>query len=112
MLRPSKSAKFVLHKSGPHSFFELVAPDEEILLHSELYRWRGAAEDAVAAVKANASDDARYQRRTADGARHYFVLTSASGEVLGTSAMCENARAMEKAIGAVKRDAPKAAIEK
>ena len=105
-------AKFALHKSGPHSFFELVTAKNETLLHSELHRWRGAAEDGVRAVQAIASDDASYQRREAEGKRHYFVLIAQSGEVLGTSAMYGSAAAMEKAIDAVKRGAPNAEIEK
>ena len=107
-----KRAKFVLHKSGPHSFFEFVTAADEVLLHSELYRWRGAAEDGVAAVKASAANDSLYQRRTSELAQHYFVLMSASGEVLGTSAMHTSVAAMAKAIDAVKRGAPEASIEK
>jgi len=106
-----KRAKFVLRKSGPHSFFELVTANDEILLHNELHRWRGAAEDGVVAVKVSAPDDARYQRKS-DGKKHYFVLTSAGGEVLCTSGMYETAPAMEKAIQSVKRNSAKAQIDK
>jgi uncharacterized protein YegP (UPF0339 family) len=109
---PAKPAKFVVHKSGPHSFFELVNAAGEIVLHSELHRWRGAAEDAVGAVKKHAPDDERYQRRKTDPKQHYFVLTATSGEVLGTSTMFTTIRAMESAIQAVKRAAVKAEIEK
>jgi uncharacterized protein YegP (UPF0339 family) len=107
-----RSAKFVIHKSGPHSFFELLSAEEEIVLHSELHRWRGATEDGVVAVKKNATDDACYQRRKSGKAQHYFVLTSPSGEVLGTSRMYATARALEVGIAGVKRDAFKAEIEK
>jgi uncharacterized protein YegP (UPF0339 family) len=109
---PAKPAKFVVHKSGPHSFFELVTADGAILLHSELHRWRGAAEDAVVAVKRHALEGDRYQRRKTDAKQHYFVLTAETGEVLGTSAMFATTRAMESAIQGVQREAVKAAIEK
>lgn len=108
----AKIAKFVLHKSGPHSFFELVTPEEEILLHSELYRWPGATENAVVAVRESAHDDAHYQRRRSGRSQHYFVLASKVGEVLATSGMHASAAAMEKAIDTVKRAAPRASIEK
>jgi uncharacterized protein YegP (UPF0339 family) len=107
-----RHAKFVIHKSGPYSYFELMTAKEEVILHSELHRWRGATEDGVEAVKANAPDDARYQRRKSETAQHYFVLTSSSGEVLGTSGMHATAAAMEAAILAVKRDGAMAEIEK
>ena len=107
-----KPAKFVIHKSGPHSFFELLSADERIVLHSELHRWRGATEEGVTLVKKSADDDARYQRKKSGKAQHYFVLTSSSGEVLGTSAIYASAREMETAIAMVKRDGPRAEIEK
>jgi uncharacterized protein YegP (UPF0339 family) len=106
-----KDPKFVMNKSGANLYFYLTAPNGEIVLNSELYRWRGAAEDGIAAVKANAPLDERYGRKASNDGQSYFVLKASQGEVLGTSEMYGDAAAMESAIASVKRDAASAGVE-
>jgi uncharacterized protein len=103
--------KFVIQKSGPQFYFYLTAPSGEIILHSEIHKRRGTVEEGIAAVKSHATHDLRYDRRTSSTGRHYFVLTANNGEVIGTSEMYSSEGATEKAIDAVKHNAPRAGVE-
>jgi hypothetical protein len=103
--------KFVLEKSGAHFYFFLTAPSGEIILNSELYGWRGAAEDGIASVKENAKFDEQYDRRASKDGHRYFVLKARNGEIVGTSEMCREAARMEWALAAVKENAARAEVE-
>jgi uncharacterized protein len=103
--------KFVMNKSGANLYFYMTAPTGEIVLNSELYRWRGAAEDGIASVKQNAPLDERYDRKASEDGQRYFVLKASNGEVLGTSEMYEDPAVMESAIASLKSDAQGAAVE-
>lgn len=102
--------KFVIKKSSGHFYFHLTAMNGEIILNSELYTWRGSAEDGVVSVKTNAPLDERYDRRASKDGQRYFVLKGANGEVIGTSEMYTSMTAMENGIASVKRNAPVAGL--
>jgi uncharacterized protein YegP (UPF0339 family) len=62
-------------------------------------------------VKANASNDQRYQRKTAANGQFYFTLVAPNGEIIGSSEMYTTKRSREGGIDAVKRVAPGAPTE-
>jgi uncharacterized protein YegP (UPF0339 family) len=62
-------------------------------------------------VNVNASDNARYERKTSASEQAYFVLKGKNGEPLGTSEMYSSIGARDAGIDAVKRDAPAAPIQ-
>jgi uncharacterized protein YegP (UPF0339 family) len=103
--------KFVLKKSAAHFYFFLTAPTGEVILNSELYGWRGAAEDGIASVKENAECDERYDRRASKDGHRYFVLKARDGEVVGTSEMYRDAGRMEWALASLKENAARAEVE-
>jgi uncharacterized protein YegP (UPF0339 family) len=77
-------------------------------LTSERYKAKASAENGIASVKANAPDNARYERKTSTTKQEYFVLKAKNGEIIGTSEMYSSTQARETGIEAVKRDAPTA----
>ena len=91
--------------SGKH-MFNLKAGNGEVILTSELYESRGAAENGIASVQKNAGDDARYERRESKSGQPYFVLKAANHQIIGTSAMYSSAPAMENGIESVKTNGP------
>jgi uncharacterized protein YegP (UPF0339 family) len=103
--------KFVIRKSSAHFYFHLTASTGEVILNSELYRWRGAAEDGIASVKENAPLDERFERKVSKDGQRYFVLKASNGEVLATSEMYRDAAGVEGGIVSVKRNAKGAAVE-
>lgn len=91
--------------SGKH-MFNLLAGNHQIILTSELYESKDAAENGIASVKKNASDDGRYERKEAKNGDPFFVLKAANGQVIGKSEMYSGAAAMENGIESVKKNGP------
>jgi uncharacterized protein len=105
------AAKFEIKKSANEQFmFNLKAANGEVILTSETYRQKGSAEQGIASVKANASDDSRFERKTAKDGSPYFVLKAANGEIIGKSEMYSSVAAMEKGIASVVTNAAEAEI--
>ncbi|RYE51246.1 MAG: DUF1508 domain-containing protein [Hyphomicrobiales bacterium] len=103
------AAAYVLNKSGAQFYFTLRADNGETILVGERYTSKQSAQGGIDAVRANAGDDARYERKTAGKA--HFVLKGANGEPLGHSEEYSSAAAMETGIAAVKKAGPTAPTE-
>lgn len=99
---------FSLTKSGTQFKFVLKAGNNEPILSSERYASKQSAENGIAAVKANAGTDARYERKTSKDDKPYFVLKAGNGEVIGTSELYSSSSAAEKGVESCKANAPSA----
>lgn len=97
--------------AGDQYTFNLTAANAERILSSERYKSHASAESGIAAVKANASIDTRYQRLEARDGTLYFVLKAANGETVGTSETYTSSAARETGIASVKANAPAAGVE-
>lgn len=105
------AGKFELKTSANSKFhFNLKASNGQIILSSEMYETRPAAENGIESVKKNAADDARYERRTSAKGDPYFILKAANGQEIGRSEMYTTSAAMENGIASVKTNALDAAI--
>ncbi len=106
------SAKFDLKQGGSGQFmFNLKAGNGEVILTSELYKEKQSAIAGIDSVKANAGDDARYERKTAKNGQPFFTLTATNGQIIGKSEMYSSVAGMENGIQSVKKNAPVASIE-
>ena|SRR5688572_12018469 len=97
-------------KSGKFSF-NLKASNGQVILSSESYESRKAAEGGVASVKKNAGNDARFERKTAKDGSAYFVLKASNGEPIGKSEMYKSKASMESGIKSVRNNAEWAEIK-
>lgn len=105
------AGKFELNTSSNGKFFfNLKASNGQIILSSEMYETKAAAQNGIDSVKKNAADEARFDRRTAKNGDPYFVLKAGNGEEIGRSETYSSASAMENGIESVKTNAPGAAI--
>lgn len=103
------AGKFDLKKSPSGKYmFNLKAGNNQIILTSELYDSKSAAEKGIASVKKNAGDDKRYERKSSKKGEPYFVLKAANGEVIGKSEMYSGTAGMENGIESVKKNGPSA----
>ncbi len=110
--RETMAGKFDLKKSTSGKyFFNLKAGNGEIILTSEMYSSKSAAENGIDSVKRNAPDDNRYDRKESGKGEPYFVLKAGNGEPLGKSETYSSTAAMENGIESVKENAPSAATE-
>lgn len=105
------AGKFELKTSANGKFhFNLKAGNGQIILSSEMYETRGAAENGIESVKNNAGDAARFERRTSEKGDPYFVLKASNGQEIGRSEMYSSDTAMENGIESVKTNAPDGTI--
>ena len=96
-LKTAADAKFM---------FNLKAGNNEVILTSQTYASKQAAEVGIESVKTNSPVEARYERKTAADKSPYFVLTAANAQVIGSSEMYSSASAMEAGVASVKANGP------
>ena len=94
------------NKEGSSFHFTLKAKNGQVILSSEVYNSKAAAENGIASVKKNASEDGRYERKTAKNGKFYFNLKAGNGQVIGSSQMYASESGMENGINSVKENAP------
>jgi len=92
-------------------FFVLKAGNAEVILRSEQYETRAAAEGGIASVQKNSPADERYERKDANDGRFYFNLKAANHQVIGTSQMYKAAASREGGIESVKTNGPTTTIK-
>lgn len=103
--------KFDLKKSPSGKFmFNLKSGNGQVILTSQLYDSKAAAEKGIASVRKNAPDDKRYERKSSTKGEPYFVLKSGNSQVIGKSEMYAGNAAMENGIASVKKNAPEAKV--
>ncbi|HAU5635930.1 YegP family protein [Citrobacter amalonaticus] len=99
------SGWFELSKSSNEQFrFVLKAGNGEIILTSELYTTKAAAENGIASVRTNSSLDERYERKVAANGKFYFNLKAANHQIIGTSQMYLTTQSRDVGIASVKNN--------
>ena len=94
---------FELSKSSNDQFrFVLKAGNGEIILTSELYTTRAAAEKGIASVRVNSPLDAHYKKKTATNGKFHFNLKAGNPQVIGTSQLYATEQSRDKGIASVK----------
>jgi len=86
--------------------FNLKAGNHEVILTSETYNTKQAAEGGIASVQTNSPDNERYERKSSARGEPFFVLKATNGQTIGKSEMYSSASAMESGIKSVKTNGP------
>ncbi len=103
------AGKFELKTSTNGKYhFNLKAGNGQIILSSEMYESKAAAENGISSVKKNSPDDGRYERKESSNGKPYFNLKASNGQVIGKSEMYESVASMENGIESVKKNGPDA----
>jgi uncharacterized protein YegP (UPF0339 family) len=82
--------------------FVLKAGNGEVILRSEQYDTRKSADNGIASVQKNCSDDARFDKQTASDGRSFFNLKAANHQVVGTSQMYKTVASRDAGVESVK----------
>lgn len=90
--------------------FNLRAGNQQVILSSETYDTKASAQNGIESVRKNATDDSRYERKTAKDGSPYFVLKAKNGETIGKSEMYTSTSGMENGIKSVAANAPTATV--
>ncbi len=105
------SEKFEIKKATNGKFhFNLLAGNGQIVLSSQMYETKAAAENGIESVRINSADDSRFDRRESTSGDPYFALKAANGLEIGKSQMYKSSDGMENGIESVKTNAPSAEI--
>ena len=97
------SGWFELSKSSDGQFrFVLKAGNVEIVLTSELYTSKSAAENGIASVRTNSPLDERYEKKTASNGKFHFNLKAGNHQVIGSSQLYATEQSRDKGIASVK----------
>ena len=97
------SGWFELSKSSDGQFrFVLKAGNGEIVLTSELYTSKSAAENGIASVCTNSPLDERYEKKTATNGKFHFNLKAGNHQVIGSSQLYATEQSRDKGIASVK----------
>lgn len=103
------NGKFELKQAKDGQYmFNLKAGNGQVILTSELYTTKAAAENGIASVKKNALEDAHYVRTENKNGEPYFKLKAVNGQDIGRSEFYSSKAAMENGIESVKKNAPDA----
>lgn len=106
------SGYYELHRNDRGQFrFVLKAGNHEVILASEVYESRAAAENGIASVQKHSPDAARYERLTAKDGRPYFALKAANHQVIGISQMYQSEAARDGGIESVMRNGPSQTVK-
>ena len=92
-------------KNGKYHF-NLLAGNGQIILSSEMYESKSAAENGIASVSKNAGDEGRFERRESTKGDPYFVIKAGNGQEIGRSEMYSSKASMENGIESVMKNAP------
>lgn len=99
------------HSSDGQFMFNLKAGNGEIILTSERYTTKAAAENGIASVRVNSPLDERYDRLMSSSNQPYFNLKAANGQVIGRSEMYSSTPARENGIQSVKNNGPDSPVD-
>lgn len=104
--------KFEIYQSekSQEYYFRLKAGNGQIILGSEGYTTKSAAENGVDSVKKNASDENRYETKEAKNGKHHFNLKAGNGQVIGSSQLYADESGMKNGIESVSKNAAEAEV--
>ncbi len=105
------TGKFEIKKGSGGVRFNLKAPNGRVILTSETYTTKSAAQNGIASVKANARDKNNFEERKARNGQTYFVLKAGNGEIIGKSETYESSSGRKNGIDSVKRNAGRAKVD-
>ena len=99
------ASRFHLKTAANGQFhFNLHAGNGKIILTSELYKTRAAAENGIASVQTNSPLAERYEKKTASNGKEHFNLKAANHQVIGSSQLYASAASRDAGIESVRKN--------
>lgn len=99
------AGSFELKRSKGQFMWNLKSSNGKVVLTSERYKTRRAAQAGIASVKKNCSRDGCYARKTTPSGKYRFNLVAGNGEVVGASQNYASASGRNNGIASVKKNA-------
>lgn len=93
-----------------HSFV-LKAGNGEVILRSEQYETKAAAENGIASMQKNSPLDERYERKETSDGRPFFNLKAGNHQVIGTSQLYAAKASRDAGIASVMANGPSTTVK-
>lgn len=103
-------ASFIIFKGGGDQPFRFRLEADGHSLSSEGYGAIAGRDNGIASVRENSIIAARYEKRTSDNHKRYFVLKGGNHEVIGKSRLYDSDAKCDEGVAKVMAMAPDAAI--
>lgn len=97
-------------KKGTH-YFRLKAGNGQVVLSSDSYSSKSAAENGVNSVKRNGIWDTQFERLESKDGQFYFTLKARNNEIIGRSELYKSKSSVENGIKSVMSIAGIAPVE-
>ena len=91
--------------------FNLKAANSQVILTSELYRSRAAAENGIASVQKNGVDATNFEVKTTASDQPYFILKAKNHQEIGRSQYYSSLAAAQNGIESVVNNAATTTIK-
>lgn len=99
--------KYHVHKSPSKQYYwNLRAGNGERILQSEMYTSKGAAFGGINSCKENSGSADRYEKRTSNDGKPYFILRAKNNEVIGVSETYSSTQARDAGIASCMANGP------
>jgi uncharacterized protein YegP (UPF0339 family) len=106
------AGKYELKKSANGKYyFNLKAGNGQVILSSEMYESKAAANNGIESVRKNGTDDKNFERKTSTNGQFYFNLKAGNGQVIGSSEMYTTEAARDNGIESVKTNCSTATVD-
>ncbi|MDL2141191.1 YegP family protein [Flavobacterium tructae] len=104
--------KFIIsQRTNGQYYFSLKASNGQTILVSEGYSSKAGCLNGIQSVKTNSRDDSRFDRKTTNNGKPYFILKATNGQIIGVSEVYESSAARDNGIDIVKVNAFDAIID-
>lgn len=101
---------FVIKKEDGHYYVTLKVKGGHVMLSSIKHLSKSSCKNGIEIIRANASDNLKYEYKKTYEGKFYFRLRTAHGEVLGNSKFYQTAEHRNVGIETVRRIAPLASV--
>lgn len=92
-------------------YFQLKSSTGDVILASEMYKQKASAQNGIASVQKNSTDDSKYSRLKSKNGKFFFTLKAANYQVIGSSEMYTSEANRDKGIEAVKKNGSTSTIK-
>ena len=96
---------------GGDVHFTLHASNHEVILGSEVYSSKAAAQSGIESARENGPNSHRFERRLSSIGEPYFVLKAANGQVIGSSEMYGSEASRDDGVHAVMGNSPTTVVK-
>ena len=92
-------------------YFVLKAGNDQVILNSEMYTSKAAAQNGIQSVQTNSPEAGQYDLKEATNGQYHFTLKARNHQVIGSSQMYASKASAQNGIQSVQTNGPTQTIK-